>query len=85
MFRIVKRRAGGKRDIVGVICLKDESEAVKVSVHDRKKICKEHKEKLLNVEIEWSDSIDASKVESAVRRIEVEYMWCAMNRMKMGK
>ena len=85
MFRIVKRRAGGKRDIVGVICLKDESGAVKVSVDDRKKICKEHKEKLLNVKIEWSDSIDASKVESAVRRIEVEYMWCAMNRMKMGK
>ena len=29
-------------------------------------------EKLMNVEYEQSDSIDASKVEDAVRRIEVE-------------
>ena len=29
-------------------------------------------EKLMNVENEWSDSIDASKAEDAVMRIEVE-------------
>ena len=29
-------------------------------------------QKLMNFESEWSDSIDASKVEGAVRRIEVE-------------
>ena len=39
---------------------------------DRKKIWKEHMEKLMNVGDEWSDSIDASKVEGAVRRTEVE-------------
>ena len=39
----------------------------------------------MNVENEWSDSIDASKVEGAVIRIEVEEVWCAMNRMKIGK
>ena len=39
----------------------------------------------MNVENEWSDSIDASKVEGAVRRIEVEEVRCAMNRMKIGK
>ena len=32
-----------------------------------------------NVENEWSDSIDGSKVVGAVRRIEVEEVWCAMN------
>ena len=58
---------------------------MKVSVDDRKKIWKEHMEKLMNVENEWSDSIDASKVEGAVRRIEVEEVRCAMNRMKIGK
>ena len=42
---------------------------------DRKKIWKEHMEKLMNVENEWSDSIDASKVEGAVRRSEVEEVW----------
>ena len=30
-----------------------------------------------NVKNEWSNSIDASKVEGAVRSIEVEEVWCA--------
>ena len=46
---------------------------------------KEHVDKLMNVENEWSDSIDASKVEGAVRRMEVEKVWFAMNSMKIGK
>ena len=85
LFRIAKQRAEEKSDVVGISCLKDKSGAVKVSVDDRKKIWKEHMEKLMNVENEWSDSIDASKVEGAVRRIEVEEVRCAMNRMKIGK
>ena len=39
----------------------------------------------MNVENEWSDSINASKVEGAVRRIEVEEVRCAINQMKIGK
>ena len=39
-------------------------------------------EKLINIENEWSDSIDASNVEGAVRRIE-EVWWAVMNRMKI--
>ena len=85
LFRIAKERAAEKSDVVGVSCLKDESGPVKVSVDDRKKIWKKHMEKLMNVENEWSDSIDASKVERAVRRIEIEEVRCAMNRMKIGK
>ena len=42
-------------------------------------------EKSMNVENEWSDSIDTSKVEGAVRRIEVEEVWSVMNRMKIEK
>ena len=42
-------------------------------------------EKLMNAENEWSDSIDVSKVEGAVRRIDVEKVQCAMNQMKIGK
>ena len=85
LFRIAKQRTGEKSDVVGVSCLKDKSGAVKVSMDDRKKIWKELMEKLMNVENEWSDSIDASKVEGAVRRIEVEEVRCAMNPMKIGK
>ena len=72
MFRIARKRAGEKRDVVGVSCLKDESRAVKVSVDDQKKIWKKHVEKLMNIENRWSDSVDASMVKGAVRRIEVE-------------
>ena len=79
LLRIAKQRAREKSDVVGVSCLKDESGAVKVSLDDQKKIWKEHMEKLMNVENEWSDSIDASKVEGAVRRIEVKEVRCAMN------
>ena len=39
----------------------------------------------MNVENEWSDNIDAGKVEGAVRRIEFEEVQCKMNRMKIGK
>ena len=42
-------------------------------------------EKLMNVENEWSDSIDSSKVEGAVRRIENEEVRCAMNHTKIRK
>ena len=42
-------------------------------------------EKSMNVENGWSDSIDASKVEGAVRRTEVEEVRCAINCMKIGK
>ena len=57
---------------------------MKVSVEDQKKIWKEHMEKLMNVENEWSDIIDANEVDGAVRRIEVKEVWCAMNHMKIG-
>ena len=86
-FGIMQINDGGIRllDLVGVSCLKDEVGAVKVSVHDRKKIWKEHMEKLMNVENEWSDSIDAGKVEGAVRRTQVKKVRCAVNRMKTGR
>ena len=42
-------------------------------------------EMLMNVEIEWGDSIDAGKEEGAVKRIEVEEVQCAKNCMKIKK
>ena len=85
LFRIVKHTVGEKKGAVGVSCLKDESGVVKVSVDDRKKIWKEHMEKLMKIETEWSEIIGATKVEGAVRRIEVEEVRCAMNLMKIRK
>ena len=48
-----------RRDVTGVSCLNDESGPVKVSADDQKKISKEHMEKLMNGEDEWSDSTDS--------------------------
>ena len=42
-----------------------------MGVNDQNKIWKEHMETLMNVENEWNDSTDASKVEDAERRIGV--------------
>ena len=61
MFRIPKHKVGEKNDVVGVSCLKDESGVVKVSVDDRKKTWKERMAKSMNVENEWSGSIDARR------------------------
>ena len=52
LFRISKQMVGQKKDVVGVSCLKDEREAVKVSTDDRKKIWNEHMEKLINIDID---------------------------------
>ena len=40
---------------------------------------------MMNVKNQWSDDIDASKVEGAVWEMEVEEVWCAMNPMKIRK
>ena len=86
LFRIAKQRVGKKKGVVGVSCLKDESGMVKVSVDDRKKIWKEHMEKLMNVKNEWSDiALMLVRYQGAVRRIEVEEVQCAMNHMKIVK
>ena len=71
--------------LLGLVVLKTKVGMVKVSVDDQKKIWKEHMEKLMNVENEWSESIDASKVEGAVRTIDVDEVRCVINRMKIGK
>ena len=49
---------------------KDKSDMVKVGVNDRKLIWKEHMKRLINAENKWRNDIAASKVVSAVRRID---------------
>ena len=62
---------------------------MKTTVNNLKKIEDEHTEKLMNGENDWRDSIDASKVEIILRRIEAlrieNLVRCAMNRMKIEK
>ena len=85
MFRIAKQSTREKGNVVGISCLQDKSGAMKVKVDDRKKIGKEHMERLMNIENEWSDSIDASKVEGAVRKIKVQDVLAKLNQIKIKK
>ena len=85
LFRIAKQSTGEKRNVVGISCLQDKSGAIIVRVDDRKKIGKEYMERLMNIENEWSRSIDTSKVEGAVRKIKVQEVWAEMNQMKIEK
>ena len=41
LFRIAKQRVGGKKDVVGISCLKDEYGAVKVRVNANMGLCQE--------------------------------------------
>ena len=85
LFRIAKQKVGEEKDATWVTCLKDETETMKVSVDDQKKIWKKHTEKLMDSENECSDSTDASKVDSTARAIEVKEVPHAMNQMKIKK
>ena len=58
---------------------------VKVGVNDRKLIWKEHMKRLINAENKWRNDIAASKVVSAVRRIDAGEVRWAMNNMKNGE
>ena len=46
----LSNKAGEKRDVIKVSCLKDESGMVQVSVDDQKKIWNKHMGKLMNFE-----------------------------------
>ena len=85
LFRFAKQRVGERKDVVGVSCLNNECGAVIVSMDDRKKNWKEHMERLMSIEGEWSDGIEASKVKGAVKRTEVEEVQFAMNPTKIQK
>ena len=69
-LELPNRRLVRRKMLLVLVALK-KSRAVKVGVDDRNEIWKEHMETLMNVENEWNDSTDASKVEDAVRRIAV--------------
>ena len=84
LFRIVKQRTGEKAHVIGVTCLKDESDMVKVGVNDRKQIWKEHIERLINVENKWRSTLPL-KVVGAAHKIDAEEVQCAMNDIKNGK
>ena len=54
------------RDIEGGGCMKNKDGRLAVSEKDRGKLWKEHMEKMMNVENEWDQMVEADMVEGPV-------------------
>ena len=74
-----------RRDIEGGGCMKDKNGKLVVSEKDHKKLWKEHMEKIMNVENEWCQMVEADMVERPVEEVIDEEVMEAMNKMKLGK
>ena len=65
--------------------MKDKNGRLVVSEKDRRKLSKEHMEKIINVENKWDQMVEADMVEGPVERVTDEKVMEAMNKMKLGK
>ena len=61
--------------------MKDKDGRLVVSEKDRRKLWKEHMEKIMNVENEWDQMVEVDMVEGVTDEEVME----AMNKMKLGK
>ena len=73
------------KGIEGGGCMKDKDGRLVVSEKDRGKLWKEHMEKIMNVENEWDQMVEADVVEGLVEGVTDEEVIEAMNKMKLGK
>ena len=73
------------RDIEGGDYIKDKDGKLVVSEKDRGKLWKEHMEKIMNVEKEWDQMVEADMVEGPVEGVTDEEVMEAMSKIKLGK
>ena len=63
----------------------DKDRKLVVSEKDRAKLWKKHMEKIMNVENEWDQMINADMVEGPVEGVTHEEVMEAMNKMKLER
>ena len=80
-FQVCEGDKKGGRDIEDGGCMKDKDGRLVVSEKNRRKLWKEHMEKIMNVENEWDQMVEAKMVEG----ITDEEVMKAMNKMKLGE
>ena len=85
VFKFVKFMRKEGRDIDGGGCMKDKHGRLVVSEKDRRKLWKEHMEKIMNVENEWDQMVEVDMIEGPVEGVTDEEVMEAMNKMKLGK
>ena len=82
IFKFVKFMRKKGRDIKGGGCMKDKDGKLVVSEKDRGKLWKKHMEKIMNVENEWDQMVEADVVEGPVEEVADEEVMEAINIMK---
>ena len=85
VFKFVKFMRKEGRDIVGGGCMKDRDGRLVVSEKNGGKLWKEYVEKIMNVENEWDQMVEADVVEGPVEGVSDEEVMEAINKMKLGK
>ena len=84
-FRIAKWRAKEKRDIIGVLCIKDENENLKTEISERLEVWRGYCERLMNVENDWDGEVDSVPVEGPWEKVSEKEVWEALKKIKKGK
>ena len=85
VFKFVKFMRMEGRDIEGGGCMKDKDGRLVVSEKDCGTLWKERMEKMMNVENEWHQMVEADMVEKPVEGVTDEEVMKAMNKMKLRK
>ena len=85
VFKFITFMRKEVRGIEGGGCMKDKDGKLVVSEKDRGKLWKELMEKIMNVENEWDQMVEADMVEGPVEGVTDEEVMEAMNKMKLGK
>ena len=85
VFKFVKFIRKEGRDIKGGVCMKDKHGRLVVSEKERRKLWKEHVEKIMNVENEWDQMVKTDMVGGPVEGVADEKVMETMNIMKLKK
>ena len=85
VFKFVNSMKKDGRDIEGGRCMRDKDGRLGFCEDDRKRIWKEHMEKIMNEENPWDQVTDADMVEGPVEEVTRVEMMSAIKAMKFGK
>ena len=68
-FRIAKRRAKEKRDIIGVPCIQAVNENLKTEIGKRLEVWRGYCKRLMNEENDWDGKVDYALVEGPWEKV----------------
>ena len=85
IFKFLKSMKRDGKDVEGGSCLRDSAGRLAFSEDDRKRVWKEHMEKIMNEENVWDQVTDADMVEGPIERITPAEVLKAIKVMKTGR